>query len=43
MGRLADAAGFQIMFLVVALLPLLGLGALRWLGTGKRLYLEANR
>jgi MFS family permease len=32
MGRLAEAAGFETMFLVVAALPLLGLGGLRWLG-----------
>ena len=31
MGRLADALGFHVMFLVVASLPLLGLGGLRWL------------
>jgi predicted MFS family arabinose efflux permease len=32
MGRLAESAGFETMFLVVAALPLLGLGGLRWLG-----------
>jgi MFS family permease len=32
-GRLADAAGFQTVLLVVAALPLLGLGGLRWLRT----------
>jgi MFS family permease len=32
MGRLAENAGFETMFLVVAALPLLGLGGLRWLG-----------
>jgi predicted MFS family arabinose efflux permease len=31
MGQLADRAGFGPMFLVVAALPLLGLGSLRWL------------
>jgi MFS family permease len=31
MGQLADRAGFGAMFLVVAALPLLGLGGLRWL------------
>lgn len=31
MGRLADAAGFYVMFVVAASLPLLGLGSLRWL------------
>ena len=29
MGRLADALGFQVMFLVAAALPLLGLAGLR--------------
>jgi MFS family permease len=43
MGRLADAAGFQIMFLVVALLPLLGLVGLRWLSPGKQPNLETTR
>ena len=32
MGRLADARGFETMFLVVAVLPILGLAALRYLG-----------
>lgn len=36
MGRLAEAVGFQVMFLIVALLPLLGLGGLRWLGAGEQ-------
>jgi MFS family permease len=31
MGRVADALGFQVMFLLVASLPLLGLSGLRWL------------
>ncbi len=31
MGRVADALSFQVMFLAVAALPLLGLGGLRWL------------
>ncbi len=31
MGRLAETAGFEAMFLLVAALPLLGLGGLRWL------------
>ena len=36
MGRLAEAAGFTTMFLVVAALPLLGLGGLSWLGAPER-------
>jgi len=35
MGRLAEAAGFSVMFLAVASLPLLGLGSLRWLRTSR--------
>jgi MFS family permease len=42
MGSLAEAAGFQVMFLAVALLPLLGLGGLRWLGTEKRPHSETE-
>ena len=38
MGRLADAQGFETMFLVVAALPILGLAALRWLGWGTPAY-----
>jgi MFS family permease len=34
MGRLAESAGFEVMFLTVAALPLLGLGGLRCLGAG---------
>ena len=31
MGQLADRAGFPGMFLAVGVLPLLGLGGVRWL------------
>lgn len=34
MGRLAEQAGFEAMFLSVAALPLLGLAGLRWLRAG---------
>ena len=33
MGRLAERTGFATMFLMVAALPLIGLGGLRWLGS----------
>jgi predicted MFS family arabinose efflux permease len=36
MGRLAEAAGFQGMYLVVAALPLIGLAGLHWLRRERR-------
>jgi MFS family permease len=36
MGRLAEILGFEGMFLVVAGLPLVGLGGLQWLGDPRR-------